>query len=188
MSAGIAACIPSPLYAFFVWSLNDGAMMNNSKSKYIRLPCEFPSCKREQWLPGLCCKLTHVSKDDTQNGLQYQGVVVDQPSLSEDFWGTSTDYLPGLSQRSISSLSQSNLSFNSDIGFACTNSRGEFANHDKYLNIYSLCLWKQTRLQWLGAKTRAQSNQAEGTTIIKMPPMAAYLTQDSISDALSRWE
>lgn len=104
-------------------------------------------------------KSTHVSKDDTQNGQQYQGqVVVDQPSLSDDFWGTSTDYLPGLSQRSISSLSTSNLSFYSDIGSASTNSRGEFVNH-------GLRLWKQTRLQWLGAKTRVQSNQAQGATI-----------------------
>ena len=32
-----------------------------------------------------------------------------------------------------------------------------------------LRLWKQTRLQWLGAKTRAQSNQAQGATIRCLP-------------------
>ncbi|KAJ8444642.1 hypothetical protein Cgig2_023705 [Carnegiea gigantea] len=154
-------------------------------------------------------KSTHVSKDDTQNGLQYQGqVVVDQPSLSDDFWGTSTDYLPGLSQRSISSLSMSNLSFYSDIGSASTNSRGEFVNHGKYLNIYSKtnphmrhshrgpsmsglnvsASGNKPVFSGLELKLELNPIKLKELQSVKMPPMTAYLTQDSISDAPSLWE
>ncbi|XP_074304102.1 uncharacterized protein LOC141638655 isoform X2 [Silene latifolia] len=102
------------------------------------------------------------NNDDRSKELYSQGQVVEKHSFSEDFWGTSAgdlDYVFGVSQRSISSLSTSNLSFHSDLIAASTNSNNEFVNH-------GLRLWNQNRLQWIGGtKTSNEAHQAQGHTI-----------------------
>ena len=87
---------------------------------------------------GRCAKPKHVPYVEEQQpkGLRCEGQVVEKHSVSDDFWGTSTgdiDYPIGLSQRSISSHSTSNVSFHSDIGSANMNSHNDFANHGKFL-------------------------------------------------------
>ncbi|XP_057537858.1 uncharacterized protein LOC130815411 isoform X2 [Amaranthus tricolor] len=87
--------------------------------------------------------------------------MVEKQSLSDDFWGTSTGDLDnpfGLSQRSISSLSTSNVSFHSDLGSASFNSHNDFVNH-------GLLLWTQLRLQWIGATKSNDAHEAPGPAI-----------------------
>lgn len=88
---------------------------------------------------GSCSKPKHAPSvdDHAPKGLQCQGQVVEKVSLSDDFWGTSTgdiDNPIGLSQRSISSISTSNVSFHSDLGSASMNSHNDFVNHGKFID------------------------------------------------------
>ncbi|CAA2998664.1 Hypothetical predicted protein [Olea europaea subsp. europaea] len=89
--------------------------------------------------------------DAPAKGLKIQGLVVKKPSISEDFWSTSTydnDHSTVLSQRSLSSISMSNQKSH-NVGISSTSDHSEFINH-------GLLLWNQTRLQWVGNK-RSQS-------------------------------
>ncbi|XP_057550850.1 uncharacterized protein LOC130828850 isoform X1 [Amaranthus tricolor] len=111
---------------------------------------------------GGCTKPNRASTvdDNLPKGLQCQGLVVEKQSQSDDFWGTSTGDLDtfGLSQRSLSSLSTSNVSFYSDLGSASLSSHNDFVNH-------GLLLWTQLRLQWIGATKSNEDHQALGPTI-----------------------
>ncbi|KAL9242440.1 hypothetical protein vseg_016435 [Gypsophila vaccaria] len=113
---------------------------------------------------GRCTKSTGgpPNNDDRSKELYSQGQAVEKHSMSEDFWGTSAgdlDYVFGISQRSMSSLSTSNLSFHSDMIAANANSNNEFVNH-------GLRLWNQNRLQWIGGvKSSNEAQQAPGNTI-----------------------
>ncbi|KMT02857.1 hypothetical protein BVRB_8g194350 isoform B [Beta vulgaris subsp. vulgaris] len=112
---------------------------------------------------GSCSKPKHAPSvdDHAPKGLQCQGQVVEKVSLSDDFWGTSTgdiDNPIGLSQRSISSISTSNVSFHSDLGSASMNSHNDFVNH-------GLLLWTQNRIQWIAATKSNEAHQALGPTI-----------------------
>ncbi|KAL2929565.1 Imidazoleglycerol-phosphate dehydratase [Bienertia sinuspersici] len=112
---------------------------------------------------GRCAKPKPTSyvEDNLPKGLRCQGQMVEKNSVSDDFWGTSTgdiDFPNGLSQRSISSMSTSNVSFHSDLGSANMNSQNDFVNH-------GLLLWTQLRLQWIGITKSDEHHQSLGPTI-----------------------
>ncbi|XP_062078075.1 uncharacterized protein LOC133782723 [Humulus lupulus] len=94
---------------------------------------------------GCCTKSTPViAVDEPSKGLKIQGRSVKKPTISEDFWSSSTcelDHSTAISQRSISSISTSNQTSNN--GGGTSSSHPEFVNH-------GLILWNQTRLQWVG--------------------------------------
>nr|GMD81575.1 uncharacterized protein LOC109184044 isoform X1 [Ipomoea batatas] len=87
--------------------------------------------------------------------MRIQGRLVKKPSISEDFWSTSTYEMENStiqSQRSLSSISVSNQVLSQNIGTGSTSNHSEFVNHG-YL------LWNQTRLQWLGSKKPENQRQ-----------------------------
>uniref|UniRef100_A0A5B7A604 Gag1-like clamp domain-containing protein n=1 Tax=Davidia involucrata TaxID=16924 RepID=A0A5B7A604_DAVIN len=98
---------------------------------------------------GRCAKPSPIiAVDEPSKGLRIQGRTVKKPSVSEDFWSTSTcemDNSAVQSQRSISSISISNQSLSHCSGTGSTSNPSEFINH-------GLLLWNQTRLQWIGSK------------------------------------
>ncbi|XP_021760796.1 uncharacterized protein LOC110725631 isoform X1 [Chenopodium quinoa] len=127
---------------------------------------------------GGCAKPTHTPVDDyPTKGLQCQGQVVEKQNLSDDFWGTSTGDLEnpmGLSQRSMSSLSTSNVSFLSDIGSASMHCHTDFVNP-------GLLLWTQIRLQWIGATKSNEDHQTIG------PAISLNATYDSLLSSRERF-
>ncbi|XP_024021876.1 uncharacterized protein LOC21408465 isoform X1 [Morus notabilis] len=83
-----------------------------------------------------------------------QGRAVRKPSISEDFWTSSTfdmDNSAVQSQGSISSISTINQTLDPNSGACATNS-SEFVNH-------GLLLWNQTRQRWLGNKRSENRSQ-----------------------------
>ncbi|XP_059596795.1 uncharacterized protein LOC100245670 isoform X1 [Vitis vinifera] len=105
---------------------------------------------------GCCTKPTPIiAVDEPSKGLRIQGRTVKKPSISEDFWSTSTceiDNSTVQSQRSISSISTSNQSLTHYSGIGSTSNNSEFINH-------GLLLWNQTRLQWVGNKRSENQSQ-----------------------------
>ncbi|KAJ9688655.1 hypothetical protein PVL29_014353 [Vitis rotundifolia] len=105
---------------------------------------------------GCCTKPTPIiAVDEPSKGLRIQGRTVKKPSISEDFWSTSTceiDNSTVQSQRSISSISTSNQSLTQYSGIGSTSNNSEFINH-------GLLLWNQTRLQWVGNKRSENQSQ-----------------------------
>ncbi|KAK6151775.1 hypothetical protein DH2020_014410 [Rehmannia glutinosa] len=95
---------------------------------------------------GCCVKSQPIiAVDEPSKGLRIQGQAVKKPSISDDFWSTSTCDLENStiqSQRSYSSISIPNQSL------ASASNHPEFVNH-------GLLLWNQSRLQWLGT-TKSQ--------------------------------
>jgi hypothetical protein len=82
---------------------------------------------------------------------------VKKPSVSEDFWSTSTcemDNSTLQSQRSMSSISFTNNTSTS----ASTSNPTEFVNH-------GLNLWNQTRQQWLANGTSQKKAKVREPTI-----------------------
>ncbi|EEF37945.1 uncharacterized protein LOC8275897 [Ricinus communis] len=102
---------------------------------------------------GCCAKPTPIiAVDEPSKGLRIQGRAVKKPSVSDDFWSTSTCDLENSaiqSQRSVSSISVSNA--NLCIGTSGTSSTSEFVNQ-------GFLLWQQSRLQWTG------NNNSRGKT------------------------
>ncbi|KAL2479656.1 hypothetical protein Adt_32622 [Abeliophyllum distichum] len=98
---------------------------------------------------GCCTKPQPIiAVDEPSKGLRIQGLVVKKPSISEDFWSTSTydnDNSTVQSQRSLSSISISNQKSH-NTGISSTSEHSEFINH-------GLLLWNQSRLQWVDNKT-----------------------------------
>ncbi|CAH8353407.1 unnamed protein product [Eruca vesicaria subsp. sativa] len=79
-----------------------------------------------------------VAVDEPSKGLRIQGRLVKKPSVSDDFWSTSTcemDNSTMQSQRSVSSIS-------------FTNNTASSSNPNEFVNT-GLNLWNQTRQQWL---------------------------------------
>ncbi|PKI79577.1 hypothetical protein CRG98_000052 [Punica granatum] len=80
-----------------------------------------------------------IAVDEPAKGLRIQGQAVKQPSFSDGFWSSSTFDLDNStlqSQRSYSSISTSAL------------------------NLGSLNLWNESRLQWIGSgRSRSQVKQ-----------------------------
>ncbi|GMY35853.1 hypothetical protein FCV25MIE_31095 [Fagus crenata] len=105
---------------------------------------------------GCCTKPTPIiAVDEPSKGLKIQGRKVRKPSISDDFWSTSTCDLENStvqSQRSVSSISTLNQVLNSSS--ASMGSHSDFVNH-------GLLLWNQTRLQWMGSsRPRNQTQQS----------------------------
>ncbi|CAI9766508.1 unnamed protein product [Fraxinus pennsylvanica] len=102
---------------------------------------------------GCCAKSQPIiAVDKPSKGLRIQGQAVKKPSISEDFWSTSTcdmDNSQVQSQRSLSSISLSNQSLSQYSGTGSTSNCPEFVNHG-FLH------WNQTRLMWNGS-TKSQS-------------------------------
>ncbi|XVF34653.1 hypothetical protein REPUB_Repub18cG0077200 [Reevesia pubescens] len=96
---------------------------------------------------GCCAKPTPIiAVDEPSKGLRIQGRIVRKPSISDDFWSTSTYDLENSavqSQRSLSSITTSNPTLSQ-----CSSTSG-VANPSDFVN-QGLILWNQTRLQWIG--------------------------------------
>ncbi|KAF8393216.1 hypothetical protein HHK36_021457 [Tetracentron sinense] len=84
---------------------------------------------------GCCTKATPIiAVDEPSKGLKIQGQTVKKPSISEDFWSTSTcemDNSAVQSQRSVSSSSTSNQILDHHSGTGSQNNPSEFLNHGK---------------------------------------------------------
>ncbi|XVE54430.1 hypothetical protein DITRI_Ditri03aG0080800 [Diplodiscus trichospermus] len=97
---------------------------------------------------GCCSKPTPIiAVDEPSKGLRIQGRIVRKPSISDDFWSTSTYDLENSaiqSQRSFSSISVSNPTLSQ-----CSSTSGA-ANPSDFVN-QGLIVWNQTRLQWIGS-------------------------------------
>ncbi|RWR73354.1 hypothetical protein CKAN_00162700 [Cinnamomum micranthum f. kanehirae] len=111
-----------------------------------------PVLQQSRGCLGRCTKATPIiAVDEPSKGLKIQGRSVRKPSLSEDFWSTSTYEMENSgvhSQRSVSSISTSNQ-ISDAHGAGSTSNPPEFVNHGKYI---CLLLWTQTRQQWIGNK------------------------------------
>ncbi|KAJ9190035.1 hypothetical protein P3X46_001272 [Hevea brasiliensis] len=99
-----------------------------------------------------------TSVDEPSKGSKIQGQTVKKPSISEEFWTTSTcdmDKSAVQSQGSMSSISTINQTHDLHGGSSSTSAPAEFVNH-------GLLLWNQTRQRWVGDKrsmNRAQQSQ-----------------------------
>ncbi|CAN6455131.1 unnamed protein product [Victoria cruziana] len=91
---------------------------------------------------GCCTKSTPIiAVDEPAKGLKIQGLRVNKPTPSEVFWNTSTYEMDNngiQSQRSISSLSTSNQTIDSNCGPSST-SATEFVNHVVYKFTFFFC-------------------------------------------------
>ncbi|KAJ8644681.1 hypothetical protein MRB53_006429 [Persea americana] len=89
---------------------------------------------------GCCTKATPIiAVDEPSKGLKIQGRTVRKPSLSEDFWSTSTYEMENSgvhSQRSVSSISTSNQ-ISDAHGAGSTSNPPEFVNHGKSSSLDS---------------------------------------------------
>ncbi|XP_042488816.1 uncharacterized protein LOC122068972, partial [Macadamia integrifolia] len=96
---------------------------------------------------GCCTKPAPIiAVDEPSKGLRIQGQTVKNPSISEDFWSTSTfemDNSAVQSQRSISSIITSDQTLDPHGGSSISSNPPEFMNR-------GLLLWNQTRQQWIG--------------------------------------
>lgn len=93
--------------------------------------------------------------DEPSKGLKIQGREVKKPSLSEDFWSTSTYEMENSaiqSQRSVSSISTSNPNPDPHSCTGSTSNPSEFVNH-------GLLLWSQIRQQWVGDRKTCDDQQ-----------------------------
>ncbi|XP_021276804.1 uncharacterized protein LOC110411107 [Herrania umbratica] len=112
---------------------------------------------------GCCTKPTPIiAVDEPSKGLRIQGRIVRKPSISDDFWSTSTYDLENSaiqSQRSLSSISTSNPTLSQ-----CS-STGGIANQSDFVN-QGLILWNQSRLQWIGSsRPRNHTQQSRETRL-----------------------
>lgn len=77
--------------------------------------------------------------DTPPKGLSNQAQTVRKPSISEDFWTTSTLDMENsavMSQGSISSISTSNQTIDPNNGAGGATTTSEFVNHGKYSLLY----------------------------------------------------
>ncbi|KAK3002512.1 hypothetical protein RJ639_021424, partial [Escallonia herrerae] len=106
---------------------------------------------------GCCAKSTPIiAVDEPSKGLKIQGQAVKKPSISEDFWSTSTCDMENSavqSQRSVSSISISNQSLSQYSGTGSTSNHSEFVNH-------GFLRWNQIRQQWIGSKKTENKGKA----------------------------
>ncbi|KAK6783853.1 hypothetical protein RDI58_017307 [Solanum bulbocastanum] len=120
---------------------------------------------------GCCAKSQPViAVDEPSKGLRIQGKLVRKPSMSDDFWSTSTcdlEISTVQSHRSMSSISISNQSLSQQSGTGNASNNNEFVNHG-YL------LWNQTRLQWLASKN------PENRRVVEEPMLNWNVSYDSL--------
>ncbi|ESR64160.1 hypothetical protein CICLE_v10009673mg [Citrus x clementina] len=118
---------------------------------------------------GCCTKSTPIiAVDEPTKGLRIQGRAVKKPSISDDFWSTSTCDLENSavqSQRSISSISTSNQTLNHCSG---TSSNSDFVNH-------GLILWNQVRMQWIGSSKSENRTQQSWESKSRCLPLLLFL-------------
>ncbi|WCJ40556.1 hypothetical protein M5689_021470 [Euphorbia peplus] len=96
-----------------------------------------------------------ASADEVSKGSKTQAQTVKKPSISEDFWTTSTcdmDHSAVQSQGSMSSISTLNQQLDLHGGSSSSTAPSEYVNH-------GLLLWNQTRQRWVGDKKSNQANQ-----------------------------
>ncbi|PIA56991.1 hypothetical protein AQUCO_00600006v1 [Aquilegia coerulea] len=119
---------------------------------------------------GCCNKATPIiAVDEPSKGLKIQGRLVKKPSISEDFWSTSTCEMENSalqSQRSVSSISTSNQTL--EVQSGASTSSPEFVNH-------GFLLWNQTRQQWIGNKRPRTRTQQ-----VREPRLSWNVTYDSL--------
>ncbi|KAK9268564.1 hypothetical protein L1049_000318 [Liquidambar formosana] len=112
-----------------------------------------------------------IAVDEPSKGLRIRGRTVKKPSVSEDFWSTSTCDMENStfqSHGSISSISTSNQTLSHSSGTGSTGSHSEFTNH-------GLLLWNQTRLQWRGS-----GRYGNGTQQIQEPRLSWNATYENL--------
>lgn len=100
-----------------------------------------------------------------------KGLTVRKPSISEDFWTSSTwdmDNSAVQSQGSISSIS-TNQTLDPHGGSGSNSAPSEFVNH-------GLLLWNQTRQRWVGSSKKTE-NQAQQ---IREPKLSWNATYESL--------
>eukprot|EP00262_Sarcandra_glabra_P018494 TRINITY_DN665_c0_g2_i1.p1 TRINITY_DN665_c0_g2~~TRINITY_DN665_c0_g2_i1.p1 ORF type:complete len:161 (-),score=26.58 TRINITY_DN665_c0_g2_i1:240-722(-) len=121
---------------------------------------------------GCCTKPTPIiAVDEPSKGLKIQGRTINKPTVSEDFWSTSTYEMENSgvqSQRSISSMSTSNQTLDSHSASGSSSNPPEFVNH-------GLLLWNQTRQQWIG--NRRPENR---TQQVREPMLSWNASYDSL--------
>ncbi|KAL1532643.1 hypothetical protein AAHA92_32627 [Salvia divinorum] len=107
---------------------------------------------------GCCTKPPLViSVDEPSKGLKIQGQRVKKHSLTEDFWSPSSGDMDNSafpSYRSVSSISTSNQTLDTNSSTGGTSNSSEYVNH-------GLLLWNQTRQQWVGNKGPQKPGQAQ---------------------------
>jgi hypothetical protein len=106
--------------------------------------------------------------DAPSKGLKNQGRTLKKPSISEDFWTTSTWDMENSavqSQGSISSISTTNQILDPHAVAGSANTPSEFVNH-------GLLLWNQTRQRWVGNKR--SENRAQQIREPKLSWNASY--------------
>ncbi|KAL3650706.1 hypothetical protein CASFOL_007109 [Castilleja foliolosa] len=97
-----------------------------------------------------------ISVDEPSRGLKVKGQSVKKKrSVTEDFWSPTSgdmDNSAFQSHRSISSISTSNQTLDTQSNADGTTNPSEYVNH-------GLLLWNQTRQQWVGIKGSQKSKQ-----------------------------
>nr|GMD76917.1 uncharacterized protein LOC109184044 isoform X1 [Ipomoea batatas] len=167
-----------------VWSEGFVGILINGRSREDTPPLQNHSKRLRVCLSrgcfGCCGKSQPIiAVDEPSKGLRIQGRLVKKPSISEDFWSTSTYEMENStiqSQRSLSSISVSNQVLSQNIGTGSTSNHSEFVNHGKFTafsessfnqntspHLFSTfdcyLLWNQTSLQWLGSKKTENQRQ-----------------------------
>ncbi|XAR70970.1 hypothetical protein NMG60_11028028 [Bertholletia excelsa] len=107
-----------------------------------------------------------IAVDKPSNGLRIPGRMVKKPSILEDFWSTSTyemDRSASESQRSVPSMSTSNLPPDLHASGGNASNPTEFVNH-------GLLLWNQTRQQWTVNK------KSDNRTQVREPKLSCNVT------------
>ncbi|EFH59220.1 hypothetical protein ARALYDRAFT_479030 [Arabidopsis lyrata subsp. lyrata] len=98
------------------------------------------------------------------------------PSVaSEDFWTNTTLDMESNAQGSVSSISTTNLTVDSQGCGSSSNEPTEFVNH-------GLLLWNQTRQQWVGDK-RSESREK----IVREPVINENVTYESLLGSNKRF-
>ncbi|KAI4335717.1 hypothetical protein L6164_014336 [Bauhinia variegata] len=106
---------------------------------------------------GCCIKPTPIiAVDEPAKGLRIQGQTVRKPTISDDFWSSSTcdpDNSTIQSQRSISSVSTLNQILYHSSANATPGAHPDFVNQ-------GFLLWNESRLQWIrSSKSKKQGHQ-----------------------------
>ncbi|KAL0692301.1 hypothetical protein Bca4012_059481 [Brassica carinata] len=132
-----------------------------------------------------------VAVDEPSKGLRIQGRLVKKPSVSDDFWSTSTcemDNSTMQSQRSVSSISFTN----NTAASASSSNPNEFVNNGEFIvccgvvylkemlsndvsSWLGLNLWLQTRQQWL-----ANGSSSQTKAKVREPTISWNATYESL--------
>nr|GMD44117.1 uncharacterized protein LOC109169591 isoform X1 [Ipomoea batatas] len=118
---------------------------------------------------GCCTKSPFViSSEKRSRALKNQGLEATKKSLGGEFWSSSTGEMDNStvpSQRSVSSISTSNLGLDCSTG--TTNNHSEFVNH-------GFLLWNQIRQQWVG------NRETKKRAAVDEPKLSFDATYDSL--------